>query len=363
VNQESVRAAHRVEHLRMLGRYDEAEQAARSALATEPSDGLLLFGLAAVLHQKGDYAGALDATDAALADLPEAPVYRQRALALSALGRHDEATAASATAVSLDPHGAVSFIVHAAVLQQARALPAAADAARWAVALAPEEPTAHLIVAEVSTAQGDRATARAAYHEVLRLDPDNVAARHDLAVLDLSQGRVGTALRGLLDAGALAPAALSTPGPGADAGLPVLANVKVVLWRLAWYLRLVLFIGFFVVIAASPPGMQLVPSTPVRIAAALVLVVAGVLSWRFTRTLPSQARPVLTAALRSDALLATCAVFTVVGFALYAAMVVTGYSPLAPVVFVLVMVLYGLTITANLVNRRRRRKREISAAR
>jgi tetratricopeptide (TPR) repeat protein len=364
VNEESVRAAHRVEHLRLLGRYDEAETVARDALAADPSDGLLLYGLAAVLHQQGRYDEALHAADAALADLPDAPVYRQRALALSALDRPGEAMAASATAVSLDPHGAASYIVYAAVLQQARSLPAAYDAARWAIALAPEEPTGHLILAEISNDLGDRKTARAAYHEVLRLDPENVAARHDLAVLDLSQGKVGTALRGLLDAGALAPAELSPSGPGAKAGLPVLTNVTVVLWRLAWYLRLVLFIGFFVVVAASPPGPpRFESSTPVRVAAAVVLLAAGLLSWRFVRTLPPRARSVLLGVVRSDALLISAAVFTAVGFALYGAIVVTGYPPLALVVFALVVVLFALTLAGNLSRRRERRRRKLSPAR
>lgn len=351
-----MRAAHRVEHLRILGRYDEAERIARRALAADPSDGLLLFGLASVLHQRGDYAGALGAADAALAELPEAPVYRQRALALSALDRHAEAVEASNRAVSMEPLGAVSYVVHAAVLQQAQQLAAAADAARRAVAVAPEEPTAHLIMAEISTELGDRETARAAYQEVLRLDPDNVAARHDLAVLDLSQGRMRTALRGLLDAGALAPAALSASS--ADAGpvaLPVLANVKVILWRLGRYLRLVLFVGFFVVVAASPPTPpDFVSSTAVRVAAALVLVAAGLLGWRFARTLPPQARPVLAAVLRSDRALAAAAALVVAGFLDYVAIVVTGYAPLASVVFLLVVLHYVLALGTGVRNRRRR---------
>lgn len=351
-----MRAAHRIEHLRILGRCDEAERLARQALDADPGNGLLLFGLATVLHQQGDHEEALRAVDAALADLPQPPVFRQRALTLSALDRHAEAVQACGAALSLDPHDGISHVVHAAVLQRARQLTAAADAARRAVALAPEEPAAHLVMAEVSTELGDRVTARATYLEVLRLDPDNAAARHDLAVLDLAQGRVGTALRGLLDAGALAPGALS-PSSGQDAtgGLPVLANVRLVFWRLAWYLRLVLLIGFIVVAATGPKGPpDLVASTAARVAAAAVLLTAGLLCWRLLRGLPPSTRSVLAAILRTDRALLTCAALTAAGFALYGVVVVTGYAVLASPVFVLVILLYALTVGANLRNRRRR---------
>lgn len=353
MTQASEQAAQRIEHLRLLGRYIEAEQVARQALAADPSDGLLLFGLAAVLHQQGRYAEALRAADAAVVDLPEPPVHRQRALALSALGRHPDAREASATAVSLDPHAAASLIVHAAVLQQARALPAATDAARQAVELAPEEPTAHLVMAGISADLGDRVSARAAYLEVLRLDPDNAAARHDLALLDLAQGRAGPALRGLLEAGALDPAALGTGG-----GLPVLTNVTAVLWRLTWYLRLVLFLSLYVVgtaTLAGQPEPRFEPSIPARIAAAAVLVVAGLVSWRFVRGLPPQARPVLVAATRSDRLLIVSAALIAAGFGVYGLIVVTGYGLLFIVVFGLVTALFVITVAAAARNRWRRR--------
>lgn len=353
MNQASVQAAQRVEHLRLLGRYTEAEEVARQALAADPSDGLLLVGLAAVLHQEGRYPEALQAADAAIADLPEPSVHRQRALTLSALGRHGEACDASATAVSLDPHAVASLIVHAAVLQQARALPAATEAARQAVELAPDEPTAHLVMAGISADVGDRASARTAYQEVLRLDPDNAAARHDLALLDLARGRAGPALRGLLEAGALQPAALGTGG-----GLPVLANVTTVLWRLTWYLRLVLFVSLYVVGVAALSGQpepRFEPSTPARIAAAAVLAFAGLLSWRFARKLPPQARPVLIAATRSDPLLTVSAALIAAGFAVYALIVVTGYGLLFLIVFALVTALFLVTVAAGIRNRRRRR--------
>ncbi len=346
--------AQRVEHLRLLGRCDEAERVARDALAADPSDGLLRYALATVLHQAGRYTDALDAADAAVAELPEPAVHRHRALALSALGRHAEAVEASATAVSLDPHAATSSLVHAAVLQQARAMPAALDAAQRAVALAPEKPAAHLVMGGVCADLGDRAAARVAYRQVLRLDPDNAAARHDLAVLDLVQGRAGQALVGLLDAGALDAGAPDAGGLGSGGGLPVLSNIVAVLWRLSWYLRLVLFVSMFLVGTAAVAGQsepRFESSIQARIAAAGVLVIAGLVIWRFVRRLPPQGGRVLATAVRSDRLLATSGVLTAAGFGVYAVIVVTGYGSLIMLVFALVVALFVITMSAGARNR------------
>ncbi|MPZ64123.1 MAG: hypothetical protein GEU83_00880 [Pseudonocardiaceae bacterium] len=346
---ETPAAAQRAEDLRLLGRLDEAERIAREGLAADPSDAVLLTVLAGVLRQAGRPAAALQAAEAASAAAPQAPdPHRQRALALSALGRHEPACEASAVAVSLDPHGPITLVAHAVVLQAAGALHAASEAARWAVAVAPEEPAGHLLVADIHHALGDVRTARLAYGEVLRLEPDNAVARHDLAVLDMGRGRAGPALRGLLDAGALGPAD----------GLPLRENVAAVLWRLSWYLRLVLFASFFLVgaLGATGPEPQFVASNLARIGAAVVLVVAGLLSWRFSRRLPPQARPVITAALRADGLLAAAAILIAAGFAIHVAIVVTGYGVLVFGVFGVVVALFAVTVTAD-VRARRRRKR------
>lgn len=343
-------AAQRAEDLRILGRLDDAEHAARQGLADDPGDAVLLTVLAGVLRQAGRPEEALQAAAAAGAAAPERPdTHRQRALALSALGRRATACEASEVAVSLDPHGPITLVVHAVVLQAAGELHAAAEAARRAVAVAPEEPAGHLLVADISSGFGDVRTARAAYTEVLRLEPDNAVARHDLAVLDMGRGRAGPALRGLLDAGAIGPAD----------GLPVLENVTAVLWRLSWYLRLVLFVSLFVVgaLGATGPEPQFVTSNLARIGAAVVLAVAGLLSWRFTRQLPPQARPVVSAVVRADGLLAVAAVLIVAGFAVYLAIVVTGYGVLVFGVYGVVVALFAVTVTANLRARRRRRKR------
>ncbi len=348
---EAPAVAQRAEELRLLGRFDEAERITRQGLAADPSDAVLLTVLAGVLRQAGRPEEALQAAAAASAAAPERPdTHRQRALALSTLGRHEPACEASEVAVSLDSHGPSTLVVHAAVLQAAGALHAASEAARWAVAVAPGEPAGHLLVADIHHALGDIRTARAAYTEVLRLEPDNAVARHDLAVLDMGRGRAGPALRGLLDAGALGPAD----------GLPLLDNVTAVLWRLSWYLRLVLFVSFFLVGAVGAPvgpEPQFVSSNLARIGAAVVLAIAGLLSWRFTRQLPSQFWPALTAALRADGLLAAAAVLVVAGFSIHFAIVATGYGVLVLGVFGVVMALFAVTVTADLRARRRQRPR------
>ena len=87
---------------------------------------------------------------------------------------------------------------------------------------------------------GDRATARRAYAETLRLNPEHAAARHDLAVLDARAHRPGRALAGLVAAGRLDPT------------LPeVLRTVTAVCWQLSWRIRMLFFVGTLVTIGAT----------------------------------------------------------------------------------------------------------------
>lgn len=336
-------AVRRGEDLRVLGRFTDAERVLHTALAEHPGHAELLCVLAAVLRQDGRPAEALRAADAAVGADPSAGhAHRQRALALSATGSHRAAAEAGATAVRLDPHDAVALIVHAAVLREGGALPAASAAARRAVQLAPEEPTAHIVVAHIHSTLGDTATARKAYRETLRLDPENAAARHDLAVLDLRRGRTRLALDGLLAAGTMGPA---------DGMALVLYNVAAVLWRLAWYLRIVLLVGCIAVGGVSGPA----PGIASRVAAAGTLAAAGLLAWRFTRRLPVQARSVLPAALRGDGLLAVTYALSAVAVALLLVVIVTGYGRLGIVVWLVILVQFLLALVSGIRSRRRQR--------
>ncbi len=184
----------------------EAEAALRTLLAAEPADAEALMMLAHLQLVDRRFDGTLHAADAAIGAQPLAErAYRLRALALSGLGRHDEAVVAAEHAVRLDPYASIVLRCYAIVLHAAGRSEQGLEMARRAVDLDPLDPEAHFRVGDIASDRGDRATARRAYEETLRLKPDHVAARHDLAVLDFRRRRIFRALRGLLDTAAAAP--------------------------------------------------------------------------------------------------------------------------------------------------------------
>lgn len=122
----------------------------------------------------------------------------------------------------------------------------------------------------------------------MRLDPQNAMARHDLAVLDINTGHPARGLRGLVEAGALDPT------------MPiVLRTITHVLWKLSWRLRMLFIPATIACVVAS--GAQPDEATwSARVAAAVALLVIGLLTWRTVRGLPVGTRPAVLAALRGD---------------------------------------------------------------
>lgn len=336
----------RAEHLRAVGRLDDAERTVRDGLAENPQDPALLRGLAVLLlasdrdrpdrHEEG-----LAAADAACAAEPGAEhPHRLRALHLSMLGRHEEALEAGYRAVSLAPDDRYAATGYARVLQRAGRLADAAQVARRVVELGPLEAGSHFLLADVTSDLGDAATARAAYTETLRLDPAHAGARHDLAVLDARSHRPGRALGGLVDAGRLAPG---------ETG--VLGTVAAVLWQLSWRLRLVLLVSVFLVLALSarPEGA----AVATRVGAVAVLLAGALLARHETRELPRGAWPVIRAAVRADRPLAVTWFALGLCVALYVAVALTGIAALAGAVWVVLLGLALLAVGVGLARRRR----------
>jgi tetratricopeptide (TPR) repeat protein len=334
--------AQRIEHLRELGRLADAEREARAALAAEPQDGALLAALAAVLLRAGRNAEGLAAADAATAAAPhEERSHRLRALLLSRLGRHAEALAAGYTSVSIAPEEPLAATAYARVLQGAGRLPDAAAVAHRVVALAPNSAESHFLLADVTSDLGDRHTARLAYAETLRLDPQHAAARHDLAVLDARAHRPARALKGLIDAGTMDP---SMP--------QVLRTVTAVLWQLSWRLRIWLIAATLVALVTSS-GQA---SGTARLVAAGILSASAVLAWWTVRDLPARTRPVVAAALRTDGPLRFTYIATTACVAVYAVIAVTGLGVLAGLVWLVLGLLGWLTLIVRIVRSRRSRR-------
>jgi tetratricopeptide (TPR) repeat protein len=336
-------ALERVEQLRLLGRLDDAERAAREALAAEPEDAALLTALAAVLCSAGRHAEGLEAVSAATAAAPEAErSHRLRALLLSAVGRHQEAVDAAYRSVTFAPEEPYTGIAYAQVLQRAGRLAAAEQAARQVVSLDPECASAHFLLADIASDRGNRAVARRAYEETLRIDPQHAAARHDLAVLDARRHRPALALRGLVEAGMLEP------------GMPqVLYTVAQVLWQLSWRLRMVLVVSTVAVImAAGPEPTDATWAT--RIAAAVALAVMGLLIWWTVRDLPRQTWPVARAAVRTGGPLRFTYLAVAACLLLFLAVVVSGFGLLAAVVWLVLGLLGVLALAVRVVRSMRR---------
>lgn len=283
-------------------------------------------------------ADGLAAAEAAAAAEPENErAHRLRGLHLSRLGRHPEAVRAGYQSVILAPDEPYAALGCATVLKRSGRLADALATARRAVELCPTVVDAHLIQAEVHDALGHRAAARAAYQEVLRLEPDHALARHDLAVHDLRVHRAGAALRGLLDAGAMDPTIDVLVG-----------NVGAVMWRVAYWLRLGMIGATVAVLASIGFG-----PVAVRVVAAVVLVAAVGAGVVTHRRLPAAAPSALVAALRADVLLVLTYLVLVAGFGVFVLVLVTGLGGLAVLNWAVVIAAMLLGVVANLVRRAR----------
>lgn len=333
-------AAARVAQLRAARRLDDAEREARRALAAEPEDVGLRIELAAVLIDADRAAQALPVAQAAVAGAPQEPAaYRVLALSLAELGRHDEALHAAYTAVTLGPESASSAICYSHVLQRAGRMPDAQDVAQRAVAIAPEDPRTHLQLADVASDRGDRDTARRAYAETLRLDPENAAARHDLAVLEINARRPVEGLPGLVEAGRLDPSRPET-----------LRNVAAVLWQLSYRLRLVV-VGTALAVTVINRGDPDLSSWTARAGGAAALAVVALVIWLTVRRLPAATGAAARAALRTDRPLAVTWAGLTLCAALLGAVAITGLERLATAALVICVLLALVGVVGGLVKR------------
>lgn len=296
----------RARHLIALGRPDAALAVLGPAIAAAPAEARLLC-LAAHAHllradlreeakdtvsARAEYEQGADlARRAAAADPYEEWPHRVLSIALVGLGRPYEAAHAADQAVRLDPFG---YLTH---LQYARALaavgtPEARDRAweqgRRAAELAPQEPSVHLLMAQLAHPTGGFSpqglvVAEQALRRTLELDPGNSSALNDLARIQLRRRRGVAAIAGFVHALRVDP---RNGAARHNLGVVLAGWLRPAHWTVLAAVWLA-FLG---------QGASAAPTAPwvVRASCALVVVaVVAVVGVRLRRAVPGQVRAVL----------------------------------------------------------------------
>jgi tetratricopeptide (TPR) repeat protein len=175
------------------GRIAEAIAVLRPLLAEDPHDldALGLLGEAQLADHDPD--GALATASTAIGLDPERDLpHRQASIAASRRGLHRDAIAHAEEAIRLAPDDHRGSVALArALLRAKRDLERARQVAVQAIVLAPDEAEPHLVFGMVSRAEGEDAAADGALRRALQLDPGNMAAHNELALLQVRRATLG----------------------------------------------------------------------------------------------------------------------------------------------------------------------------
>ena len=167
--------------LRAVGRLDEAEACCREALVYDPDNIAALIALCHTLRQRGDHAGALAASEAAVAHPHHIGAKIERSVSLRDVGRLDEAEAGFRQVLVQDPNNIAALIALCHTLRQ-RGDHADALAASEAAAVAHPDQIGAKIERSVSLrAVGRLDEAEAGFREVLAKDPYHLGALEQIA--------------------------------------------------------------------------------------------------------------------------------------------------------------------------------------
>lgn len=172
-----------------IGRPEEAERAARGALAAAPESEAGHGLLARALMNQGRHDEALGAAEAGLGATPDSEwLHRLRAVQLQALKRLPEALEAADSAVRLAPDLGQAHQTRSLVLEAMKRLPEARAASERAIALEPEKASFHAHAGDLWLDE-DPARAERHYRESVALDPENARTLNDLGVALSKQKR------------------------------------------------------------------------------------------------------------------------------------------------------------------------------
>jgi Flp pilus assembly protein TadD len=289
---DGVAALERASALCDLGRWDEAAVQLRTILGTDPhnEDGRCLLAQAELGRNDNDQ--ALQSALVAISLNPENEwPHRIASLALSELGRDQEANVMARNAVRLAPHEAQCHINLAQLLALCDSdLDEARTVADRAVVLAPHHAGSHIAVGHVAAADARTDEAATAFHRALALEPDNTAAHNGLARLQLSKGRFGNAGGLAIAAGGFADALRADPRAEVSR-----SNLDLVLH--VFLIRTTF--GIFLIAAIVGKGLRNSDDAFLRLLPALLLVFPALFVARFVSGLAPQLRSYLLRLLRN----------------------------------------------------------------
>ena len=182
-----------------LGRHEQAKAELAKAIADDPASTEAWCLMAQCEQKAGDVHAMLHAARQALASNPDSEwAHRLQSLALHKLGWHEDAVRSAREAVRLAPHQWQQYVVlvTAMIPLLDRYQAEATQAADRAVELAPLHAETHLTRGVLAGAQGNLPVAERNYREALRLDPENAAARNNLATIELRGNNLEAATAG-----------------------------------------------------------------------------------------------------------------------------------------------------------------------
>jgi len=214
----------RVDNLILLGRFAEAEAAAREGLAEEPDSAFLKVMLARTLLRQNRLGPAADVVNAAIASNPEfAYAYRIKGVIHQASGFRSEADNAFTKALEIDPYDELSYLQRAyldihGINVKSKTLRKAAQKTKFvpnlararqdldeAIRLAPERAAILVGFAELHAVQGNYGHAESAAKRALVLDPQSAAAHEVLGMLAEQSNNVRAASEHYVAAGRADP--------------------------------------------------------------------------------------------------------------------------------------------------------------
>jgi tetratricopeptide (TPR) repeat protein len=179
--------------LLVAGSLDRALDLCREWLRRHPADGEALSRTAAVLAEMGDWPGAIDHLDRALARMQDAELWLTRSRYCSAAGDEDGALTSAEQAVRLDPGDAQAHIVVGHIRAERGHHRRAAASFRAAVQAAPDNALAWYDLGVALRAEDDRDEARYAMLRAVEIDPEYAYALNALGGMEVQAGRTHAA--------------------------------------------------------------------------------------------------------------------------------------------------------------------------